>query len=96
MTMTPPPLQIDPDVVAYEDQRDREERGPRRLDAWLVQRYTQAILRAGPMEAVADLERRIWRRYGRRESWNMNQRALAQLKESILIRRAQLEREHTH
>lgn len=94
MTMTPPPFWIDPDVVAYETRRDREERGPHRLDSWLVQRYIQAIMRAGPMEVVADLERRIWQRYGRRESWNLNRQALAQLKESILMRRAQLEREH--
>ena len=96
MTMTPLPLSIDPDVVAYEDRRDREERGPHRLDPWLVQKYMHAILHAGPMEAVADLERRIWRRYGRRESWSLNQQALAQLKESILIRRAQLERDPAH
>ena len=93
---TPRPLLIDPDVVAYEDQCDREGRGPHRLDPWLVQKYVQAILRAGPMEAVADLERRIWHRYGRRESWNVNRQALAQIKESILIRRAQLERDHAH
>lgn len=72
--------------------REQLELEPYRLTDEQVQVHWQDIFATGTREELDRLTRRIWSRYGRGAAAVMNQKALAELKQGILIRRTHVSR----